>query len=297
MQSIAEARVFCHQEVKTGPKGPINVQLLREKHQSDMIYDKTAREKKADMWHTLPVTVNGYTYDARYSEEAYRDVLRPLLERLADLQAVANGRTVVYFAGPPAAGKSTVALLLELLSRDVPGCEVQAVGLDGFHHYNAYLRSHTIVRDGTEMPLAAIKGAPESFDVEKFARAVTLLHEDATVPWPVYDRTIHDPRENAVQVTAPIVVVEGNYLLLAEEPWASLAPLADYTVFLSADEADLRERAVTRKAKGGISRAEAEAHYDRTDGPNIRRALEHSRAADFTMRLASDGDLRPVPAV
>ena len=245
------------------------------------------------MWHALPVTVNGYTYDARYSDEAYREVLRPLLERLAKLHATGEGRTVVFLAGPPAAGKSTLALLLELLSLGVPGCEVQTVGLDGFHHYNEYLRSHTCIRDGVEMPLAAIKGAPESFDVKKFARSAALLHRDATVPWPVYDRTIHDPREDAVQVTAPIVVVEGNWLLLDEEPWASLAPLADYTVFLDAQEADLRERAVTRKAKGGISREGAEAHYDRTDGPNIRRALEHSRAADFSMRLTSDGDVCP----
>ncbi len=252
-----------------------------------------AREERG-MWHMVPVTVNGYTYEARYSDEAYRDVLRPLLERLAALHAAAGRRTVVFFAGPPAAGKSTVALLLELLARDVPGCELQAVGLDGFHHYNEYLRSHTIVRGGVTMPLAQIKGAPESFDVELFARTLARLHEEEAVPWPVYDRTIHDPRENALQVTAPIVLVEGNWLLLNEEPWASLAPLADYTVFLSADEADVRERAVSRKAKGGISREEAEAHYDRSDGPNIRRALECSRTADCMMVLTADGDLRPV---
>lgn len=243
------------------------------------------------MWHTLPVTVNGYSYDARYTDEAYQQVFRPLLEELVGVHAAGQGRTVAFLAGPPAAGKSTLAPMLETFSHDVPGCDLQTVGLDGFHHYNEYLRSHEIVREGRAIPLASIKGAPESFDVSRFAKKLSDLRSGAPVTWPVYDRTIHDPREDALTVTAPIVIVEGNWLLLDEEPWAGLAPLADYTVFFKADEELLRERAVARKAKGGITREEAEAHYDRTDGPNIRRALTCSRPADFTMMLCPDGDL------
>ena len=247
------------------------------------------------MVHTVPVTVNGYTYVARYSDETYRDVLLPLLQRLADLHAAGEGRTIAFLAGPPAAGKSTLGLLLELLAHDVAGCELQCVGLDGFHHYNDYLRSHDIVRDGNTISLASIKGAPETFDAQGFAAKLAELRAGGTCGWPVYDRTIHDPRSDALLVTAPIVLIEGNWLLLDEEPWAGLAPMADYTVFLQADEPLLRERAVTRKAKGGISRAEAEAHYERSDEPNIRRALTCSRPADFTMCLKPDGDLRPAP--
>ena len=248
------------------------------------------------MVHTVPVTVNGYAYDARYSDATYQDVLLPLLQTLAKVHAAREGRTIAFLAGPPAAGKSTVALLLELLARDVEGCDLQCVGLDGFHHHNDYLRSHTIVRDGKTISLASIKGAPETFDAQAFAAKLAELRAGGACGWPVYDRTIHDPSPDAVCVTAPIVLLEGNYLLLDEEPWASLAPMADYTVFLRADEALLRERAVTRKAKGGISREEALAHYERSDEPNIRRVLTCSRPADFTMRLAPDGELLPVTA-
>lgn len=244
-----------------------------------------------DMWHTVPVTVNGYAYDARYSDESYQQVLLPLLQRLAELHAAGEGRTVVFLAGPPAAGKSTLALLLEAFSRDVEGCDLQCVGLDGFHHYNEYLLAHEAVRDGKVVSLKSIKGAPETFDTDAFAAKLTELRTGRDVGWPVYDRTIHDPRPDAVTVTAPIVLVEGNYLLLDESPWTDLAPLADYTVFLRADESMLRERAVSRKAKGGIAREEAEAHYERTDGPNIRRTLTCSRPADFTMELLPDGSL------
>ncbi len=244
------------------------------------------------MWHDAQVTVNGYPFVAHYSDEAYVQVLRPLLVRLAALHARSGKRVIAFLAGPPAAGKSTLALLLQLLASDVPGCDLQAIGLDGFHHYNDYLLSHTIQRDGVTIPLKAIKGAAETFDVERFAAKLAQLRDGGEVSWPVYDRTIHDPRENAVQVTAPIVLIEGNWLLLDEAPWSHLASLADYTVFLRADEAGVRERAITRKAKGGISREEAEAHYDRSDGPNVHRVLTHSLPADCTICLQPDGDLR-----
>ena len=51
--------------------------------------------------------------------------------------------------------------------------------------------------------------------------------------------------------------------------------MADYRIFIGAEESELRERLISRKAKGGITREAAEAHYERSDGPNVRRVLEH----------------------
>lgn len=243
------------------------------------------------MWYEVPVSVNGYSYVARYSDTAYEQVIVPLLKRLADAYNQLGRRVVVFLAGPPAAGKSTLALLLEKIAPSAIEQTVQSVGLDGFHCYNSFLRTHVITRNGEQVPLAAIKGAPETFDVAHFAHKLQALRDSETVLWPLYDRRIHDPVEDAIEVTAPIVIVEGNWLLLDELPWSDLAPLADLSIFLAADEVDVRERAVSRKAQGGISRSEAEAHYDRTDGPNIRRTLDHSRKADITILLTSEGDL------
>lgn len=243
------------------------------------------------MGHSVPLTVNGYTYEAHYSDETCKTVLMSLLQTLARIHQRGEGRTIAFLAGPPAAGKSTLALLLEALAPRVPGCDLQVIGLDGFHHYNDYLRTHELVRNGEAVSLAAIKGAPETFDVEKFAYCLAQTKTGEPVAWPVYDRTVHNPREDATLITAPIVLIEGNWLLLDESPWRELASIADYTIFLRAEESLLRERAVSRKARGGLSRTEAEAHYERTDGPNIRRALEYSRPADFVIQLTADGDL------
>lgn len=208
-------------------------------------------------------------------------------------------RTIVFLAAPPGAGKSTLAAVLERLAQSQPGMPcVQAVGMDGFHHANAYLDRHTLdCPDGKPVSLRSIKGAPETFDVEGFALA---LHETRVssdpVQWPAYSRVAHDVVADGPIVSAPIVIVEGNYLLLDEGPWRDLAELCDLSIFVEADEAMLRERLVARKVRGGLSRTEAERFFEQSDGKNVRRVLAHRRPADITMTLDSSGRMRRLEA-
>ena len=244
-------------------------------------------------WTEVPLTVNGYEYPARFRQETIDDVLVPLVERLSRMRAERGGRVIAFLAAPPGTGKSTLATMLEQISREREDLEhLQYLGLDGFHHYNEWLDSHTTVRDGREISMRKVKGAPETFDAAHFAEKLAELRAKDVVGWPEYDRNLHDPREDAVSVAAGVVLVEGNWLLLDEDPWRGLASTADYTVFVGAAEADLRERLVARKAKG-VGREEAEAHYERSDGPNVRLVLEHSLPADLTLSMTPDGDYVP----
>ncbi|WP_418741922.1 nucleoside/nucleotide kinase family protein [Enorma massiliensis] len=211
----------------------------------------------------------------------------------------AAARTIVFLAAPPGAGKSTLAAVLERLAQGRPGMpRVQAVGMDGFHHTNTYLDRHTLdCPDGKPVSLRSIKGAPETFDVEGFALA---LHETRVssdpVQWPAYSRVVHDVVADGPIVSAPIVIVEGNYLLLDEGPWRDLAELCDLSIFVEADEAMLRERLVARKVRGGLSCTEAERFFEQSDGKNVRRVLAHRRPADITMTLDSSGRMRRLEA-
>ncbi|EBE3258316.1 hypothetical protein IEI71_003001 [Salmonella enterica] len=54
----------------------------------------------------------------------------------------------------------------------------------------------------------------------------------------------------------------------------------------------LRARLIGRKLAGGLSQAEAETFYERTDGPNVRRVLESSLPADLMLEMTSTGEYR-----
>ncbi|MDM8745612.1 hypothetical protein ACTZFO_25445, partial [Escherichia coli] len=53
-----------------------------------------------------------------------------------------------------------------------------------------------------------------------------------------------------------------------------------------------REITKLRKLAGGLSLADAEAFYDRTDGPNVRRVLEESLPANLTLMMTATGEYR-----
>ena len=198
------------------------------------------------------VRINGIETAAHYSERAVEEIFVPLLECLTERQRAAGRRILVLLAAPPGAGKSTLASFLEHLSRERIGlCPVQAVGMDGFHRRQEYLLSHRTVRDGREIAMVEIKGAPVTFDLEKLLSAVRRVATGEICGWPAYDRLLHNPVEDAVTVDGDIVLLEGNYLLLGSEPWTGLQQYADLTVFVKEDEAILKKRLIGRKIRGG----------------------------------------------
>ena len=237
------------------------------------------------------VRINGIETAAHYSERAVKEIFVPLLEELTEKQRAAGRRILVLLAAPPGAGKSTLASFLEHLSRERIGlCPVQAVGMDGFHRRQEYLLSHRTVRDGREIAMVEIKGAPVTFDLEKLLSAVRRVATGEICGWPAYDRLLHNPVEDAVTVDGDIVLLEGNYLLLEEDGWRELAACADYTVSISAGEKLLRDRLIDRKIHTGVAEDAAVRFVDFSDMPNVRLCLEKSAPADLRLRLDDNGD-------
>ena len=62
------------------------------------------------------LNVNGFSLEAEYEDRFVRETLIPLLTELSDAYFRKRKRQIVFLAGPPAAGKSTLALFLEYLS-------------------------------------------------------------------------------------------------------------------------------------------------------------------------------------
>ena len=239
------------------------------------------------------ILINGIEVAARYSDRAVNEIFVPLLEKLTAMQRTAGRRILVLLAAPPGAGKSTLASFLERLSRERAGlCPVQAVGMDGFHRRQEYLLSHTTEREGKTIRMVEIKGAPVTFDLEKLLSALRRVAAGEVCGWPVYDRLLHNPVEDALTVDGEIVLLEGNYLLLDEEGWRDLAAYADYTVSVSAGEELLRNRLIDRKLHTGVAEDAAVRFVDYSDMPNVRLCLARSAPADLQLRLDDLGDYR-----
>lgn len=241
-------------------------------------------------WKRYLFNVNGFEIETLYNEETIQKLFLPLLKKLTKMQKEKQEKIIVFLAAPPAVGKTTWSQFLEYLSKEKDELtEIQSIGLDGFHFHSDYINSHDAFVLGKKVPMKAVKGCPETYDTKKLIEKLKMIRSE-NIMWPSYNRNIHDVVEDAESVTKNIILIEGNWLLLDEEPWTAIRELADYTILIRANEEILKERLVDRKEKGGLSRKEALAWYRNSDRVNIRRVLNHSVLADLTLEMEEDGD-------
>ncbi|MCH4564036.1 nucleoside triphosphate hydrolase [Halomonas sp. EGI 63088] len=188
-------------------------------------------------------------------------------------------RTVIGIAGPPGSGKSTLAEeVVERLNAPLgSGSRAVLLPMDGFHLDNEVLAARGLL---------ARKGAPETFEAAGLVRLVRRVRDGgANIRYPLFDRTLDRCLTDAglLKAETPIVVVEGNYLLLDAPPWDGLAGLFDATVFLAPSIETLEERLIERWLSFGFSPEEAAEKARGNDLKNARLVLEHSRAADLLL--------------
>ena len=194
--------------------------------------------------------------------------------------ALAGDRLVVAVAGPPAAGKSSIAeRLTRVLNSQSPG-SAAVLPMDGYHYDDAVLEARGW-RDR--------KGAPHTFDVAGFASMLGRLraNEEPEVAVPVFDRSIEIARSAArvIPQAAHYLVVEGNYLLLDEAPWDRLIDYFDLTVFVDVDDNEIRRRLERRWSE--MDGEKRRRQIDGNDMPNVRLVKAQSRPADVVYRQST----------
>jgi pantothenate kinase len=198
-------------------------------------------------------------------------------EEFADrLAAMPIGqRRLVALAGPPGAGKSTLAeALVQRLNAQSPG-RAAILPMDGYHFDDRVLEARG---------LRPRKGAPHTFDVGGLASMLQRLraNTEPEIAVPVLDRSIEIARAGAALIpqSVDIVLVEGNYVLLNAAPWDQLAPLFDTTAMIRINEAELRRRLLARWLGHGLDQAAAAEKVEANDLPNGLTVLRDSRAAE-----------------
>lgn len=192
------------------------------------------------------------------------------------LQRGRTERHITAVAGPPGAGKSTIAdALADKLNAAEPG-SAAVFPMDGYHFDDAILNARG---------WRARKGAPHTFDVGGFARMLERLRENSEdeIAVPVFDRSIEIARNAARFIPSAVrhLIVEGNYLLLDTPGWNELAQYFDTTVFLDVPMEDIQRRLEDRWVD--LAGEELRVKMEENDLPNAELVVTQSRPANFTI--------------
>ncbi|GIF37282.1 nucleoside/nucleotide kinase family protein [Actinoplanes xinjiangensis] len=182
-----------------------------------------------------------------------------------------NGRRAVLgIAGPPAAGKTTLAsTLVGALSADPPpglGPDWAVhVPMDGFHLADVELE---------RLGLRDRKGAPDTFDAWGYAALLRRLVEDRDemIYAPGFERIIEQPIAGSIPVprSARLIVTEGNYLLLDEPRWTPVRELLTEVWYCDMATDERLRRLIERHVRFGKTWDAAVAWATGTDERNAR---------------------------
>jgi pantothenate kinase len=171
-------------------------------------------------------------------------------------------RTLLGVAGPPGAGKSRMARFVVAAAGSGVAAIVQQ---DGFHLRNDVL---------TTLGRRDRKGAPDTFDVDGFVDLLDRLRVagDRAVAVPVFRREVEEVVDagEVIGAQTELLVVEGNYLLLDEPPWARVAERLDMSLYVDAPAAVRRRRLLDRQRRTYGSAEAAARWVERVDEPNAR---------------------------
>ena len=183
-------------------------------------------------------------------------------------------RYIVAIAGPPGAGKSTFAQALLLLLKE-KSIQAKIISMDGFHLDNSIL---------VDRNLLDRKGAPATFDIAGFIHLMNRLsnfEDDVVIPEFDRNKDLSIAGSSIISRKDKVLIVEGNYLLIEEEPWTKLKKTWDQTIFINPGIDTLEQRLLNRWLRHGLDTQDAKKRTLSNDLPNARYVIEKSSDSDI----------------
>lgn len=196
-----------------------------------------------------------------------------LLDRARAL-AESGTRRVLGIAGPPGAGKSTLA---EHLAHALGPRRAVVAPMDGFHLADVELE---------RLGRADRKGAPDTFDISGYLallRRVRAPRAGEVVYAPSFARDLEQPIAGSIPIPAevPLVITEGNYLLHDAPGWRDIRTLLDACWWVDVDDEERVRRLIARHERFGKSPEHATRFVHECDEANARLVAPGAQVADL----------------
>lgn len=187
-----------------------------------------------------------------------------------------------------------------LATRSSPGSDSTAptasiaafVPMDGYHLTRAQLSALPNAAEAH-----ARRGAVFTFDGPSFLALVHLIRapltpSTPTIRAPSFDHAKKDPVADDIEIppSARIVVFEGNYLALDQDPWREAGAMMDEIWFVEVDEEVAVRRLAERHVRAGIA-GSLEEGLERargSDARNGREVLEKRWRVDEIVKSVED---------
>ena len=201
------------------------------------------------------------------------DQLTKLL--LTKIKLNQSARLMVCIAGAPGSGKSYISShLLKKINLIIKQSEI--FEMDGFHYDDVILKKKKLIKR---------KGSPETFDVrglKSFLLRLKANNEDQ-VTIPIFDRKLELSRSSAkiIKNKIPLIITEGNYLLLKQKPWNELHSYFDLTIMIKSSQKNLSKRLTDRWKSFNYPKEIIKQKVFENDLPNARYVYDNSIKADI----------------
>lgn len=219
-------------------------------------------------------------------QRTYDDLAASVLSTLQSMQSDGPAKYIVLIAGPPGAGKSTLAhQVCARINHARPDTAV-VVPMDGVHLYKRELQRMPDPEDAFRR-----RGAPYTFSPELLLTKLQDMQSKGHGKFASFDHGVGDPVENAIEVRPEhrVVLVEGNYLLMWDHPeWRLFRDLAYECWYVDVDMDQAMDRVRARHIRTGKTPEEARIRVETNDRLNAELIVRTKKFATRVIPSISD---------